>query len=61
MIKEKIELKPIQIVGHLGIRYDDRNYSVNSRRSDSCCIDLFVCNAKSMQTRASVDTAGKFS
>jgi len=43
LIKEKIELKPIQLVGLLGIRYDNRDYSVYSNVVNSCCIDLLVC------------------
>lgn len=61
MIKEKIELKPIQLMGLLGIHYDDRNYPVNSRGSDSCCIDLLVCRVADKHIRASVNTAGDFS
>ena len=60
MIKEKIELKPIQLMGYLGIRYDNRNYSVNSRGIDSCCIDLLVCRGADKHIRASIDTAREF-
>jgi hypothetical protein len=61
LIKEKFELKPIQLVGLLGIHYDNRNYPVNSRGSDSCCIDLLVCRVADKHIRASVNTAGGFS
>jgi len=61
LIKEKIELKPIQLVVFLGIRYDNRNYPVNSRGSDSCCIDLLVCRVADKYIRASINTARKYS
>ena len=48
-------------MGHLGIRYDNRNYSVNSSGSDSCCIDLLVCRGADEHIRASIDTAREFS
>jgi len=61
LIKEKIELKPIQLVVFLGIRYDNRNYPINSRGSDSCCIDLLVCRVADKHIRASINTARKYS
>jgi len=45
----------------LGIRYDNRNYPVNSRGSDSCCIDLLVCRVADKHIRASINTARKYS
>ena len=61
MIKEKIELKPIQLAGLLGIRYDNRDYSFYSSVVNSCCIDLLVCRGADKHIRASVDTAREFS
>lgn len=60
MIKEKIELKPIQLVGFLGIRYDNRDYTFCNNVVDSCCIDLRVCRGADKHFRASVDTAREF-
>ncbi len=60
LIKEKIELKPIQLVGLLGIRYDNRDYSFYSNVVSSCCIDLLVCRGADKRIWASVDTAGQF-
>ena len=47
-------------MGYLGIRYDNRNYSVNSRGIDSCCIDLLVCRGADKHIRASIETAREF-
>jgi len=61
LIKEKIELKPIQLMGLLGIHYDNRNYPVNSRGINSRCIDLLVCRGADEHIRASINTAREFS
>jgi hypothetical protein len=60
LIKEKIGLTPIQIVGLLGIRYDNRDYSFYSNVGSSCCIDLLVCRGADKRIWASADTAGQF-
>ena len=61
LIKEKIEFKPIHLIGFLGIHYDNRNYSVCNSGTDSCCIDLLVCRGADKQTKSEIDTADLFS
>jgi len=61
LIKEKIELKPIQLVSLLGIHYENKDFASFSIVVNSCCIDLLVCRGSDKQIRASVDTAREFS
>jgi len=61
LIKEKIELKPIQLMGLLGIHYENKDIASFSIVVNSCCIDLLVCRGADEHIRASVNTAGDFS
>jgi hypothetical protein len=61
LIKEKIELKPIQLIGHLGIHYENKDIASFSIVANSCCIDLLVCRGADKHIRASIDTAREFS
>ena len=61
MIKEKIELKPIQLMRLLGIHYENKNFASFSIVANSCCIDLLVCRGADKHIRASIDTAREFS
>ena len=60
LIKEKNELKPIQLIGLLGIHYEDKDFTSFSNLVNSCCIDLLVCRRADKHIRASFDTAGDF-
>jgi hypothetical protein len=61
LIKEKIEIKPIQLIGLLGIHYENKDIASFSIVANSCCIDLLVCRGADEHIRASVNTAGDFS